>query len=318
MKKSFFLILAAATLLSAGFLHAGTPQETYIDKYSKLAVEEMQRSGVPASITLAQGLLESDSGLSPLAVKANNHFGIKCHKDWKGGTMYKDDDKKNECFRAYPSVEMSFRDHSDFLRYSDRYKPLFELRSNDYKAWAKGLKKAGYATDPAYPAKLCRTIEKYKLSRFDTGTEVPESPLKAEKPVAVRAADAIPAAGHTSESLNIKLSAELLSENGVPFVRAKKGQSYRSIASEYGLFVKEVLAFNDLSKEEELTEGLTVYLQRKKNRAARGLDKYIVSRDGETLRDISQRFGVRLKSLCRMNGLKPGASLQESDTIRLR
>ena len=144
-----------------------TPQARYVEKYSRLAVEEMYRSGVPASITLAQGLLESRYGLSELATKGNNHFGIKCHNDWQGGKVYHDDDRKGECFRKYSSPEQSFRDHSDFLRYRDRYKFLFDLEVNDYKGWAYGLKKAGYATDPAYPAKLIKLIEDYRLYMYD-------------------------------------------------------------------------------------------------------------------------------------------------------
>ncbi|MBR1436565.1 MAG: glucosaminidase domain-containing protein, partial [Bacteroidales bacterium] len=132
---------------------AASPKEDYIRKYAAVAVSEMYRSGVPASITLAQGLLESNAGQSTLATKGNNHFGIKCH-DWKGKSMRQDDDAKNECFRVYDDPFASFRDHSDFLRYWDRYKFLFENRTTDYKAWANGLKKAGYATDPAYPSKL--------------------------------------------------------------------------------------------------------------------------------------------------------------------
>lgn len=144
-----------------------TPQARYVEKYSRLAVEEMYRSGVPASITLAQGLLESRYGLSELATKGNNHFGIKCHNDWQGGKVYHDDDRKGECFRKYDSPEQSFRDHSDFLRYRDRYKFLFDLEVNDYKGWAYGLKKAGYATDPSYPTKLIKLIEEYRLYMYD-------------------------------------------------------------------------------------------------------------------------------------------------------
>lgn len=148
----------------------GTPQERYIQKWAPTAVREMYRSGVPASITLAQGILESRYGLSPLASEGNNHFGIKCHKDWKGKSMRYDDDAKGECFRVYDSADESFQDHSDFLRYRDRYKFLFDLKTTDYKGWAYGLKKAGYATDPNYPAKLIKYIEDYKLYEYDTMT----------------------------------------------------------------------------------------------------------------------------------------------------
>lgn len=168
MRKTLLLIILSLTLSAfSAPKQEKTPQVRYIEKYSSLAVDEMYRSGVPASITLAQGLLESRYGQSELATKGNNHFGIKCHNNWQGGKVYHDDDKKGECFRKYDSPEESFRDHSDFLRYRDRYKFLFDLEVNDYKGWAHGLKKAGYATDPAYPSKLIKLIEDYGLYRYD-------------------------------------------------------------------------------------------------------------------------------------------------------
>ena len=168
MRNTILIILLAAVLSAFAVpVSEKTPQVRYVEKYASLAVDEMYRSGVPASITLAQGLLESRYGLSELATKGNNHFGIKCHNNWQGGKVYHDDDKKGECFRKYDSPEESFRDHSDFLRYRDRYKFLFDLEVNDYRGWVHGLKKAGYATDPAYPAKLIKLIEDYKLYKYD-------------------------------------------------------------------------------------------------------------------------------------------------------
>lgn len=164
-----FTLLIAAILSSGKALQSSSPKDDYIRKYAAVAVSEMYRSGVPASITLAQGLLESNAGQSTLATKGNNHFGIKCH-DWKGKSMKHDDDAKGECFRVYDDPFASFRDHSDFLRYWDRYKFLFENRPTDYKAWANGLKKAGYATDPAYPTKLINLIEDNDLQKFDKMT----------------------------------------------------------------------------------------------------------------------------------------------------
>lgn len=170
MKNAKITVVSAVILLvSVSAFAADTPQEHYISKYAPIAVSEMYRTGVPASITLAQGLLESRYGQSALAVEGNNHFGIKCH-DWTGKKQYADDDKKGECFRVYDDAETSFYDHSDFLRYRDRYKFLFENETTDYKAWAYGLKKAGYATDPSYPTKLIKLIEDYNLDRFDTMT----------------------------------------------------------------------------------------------------------------------------------------------------
>ena len=170
MKKVLTAIALILGIAVSAQRDAGTPQERYIARYASIAVNEMYRTGVPASITLAQGIIESGSGRSRLATDGNNHFGIKCHNTWKGKTMLADDDRKNECFRVYDSAEESFRDHSDFLRYQDRYKFLFDLKTTDYKGWAAGLKKAGYATDPSYASKLIQCVEDYDLGRFDRMT----------------------------------------------------------------------------------------------------------------------------------------------------
>lgn len=177
---SFVCLFAAFSPVRA-YPSENTPQQRYIDKYADLAVEEMRRSGVPASITLAQGLLESRYGRSELAVKGNNHFGIKCHSNWNGAKIRVDDEKKKECFRKYRTVEQSYKDHSDFLRYRDRYKFLFDLDPTDYKGWAHGLKKAGYATDPAYPKKLISIIEEYELYKYDKGRRIFKT-KKSSKP----------------------------------------------------------------------------------------------------------------------------------------
>jgi flagellum-specific peptidoglycan hydrolase FlgJ len=203
MRKGLLLFLIG---LSSIIGAAGQSQiESYIAQWAPTAVREMYRSGVPASITLAQGILESRYGLSTLAADGNNHFGIKCHKDWTGKKQYYDDDAKGECFRVYDTADESFRDHSDFLRYRDRYKFLFDFETTDYKSWAYGLKKAGYATDPGYPGKLIKYIEDFRLYDFDGKTveqvydeggssvlpltaeedypsAIPESPLKIEEP----------------------------------------------------------------------------------------------------------------------------------------
>jgi hypothetical protein len=371
---SLFIIAAAVLLLVSA---ADTPQQQYIDRWAATAVREMYRSGVPASITLAQGILESRSGLSALAAEGNNHFGIKCHKDWKGKTMRIDDDRRSECFRVYPSAEDSFRDHSDFLRYWDRYKFLFDFDTKDYESWAYGLKKAGYATDPAYPQKLIQLIEEYDLSRFDSMTqaeagrassrsgasagkaEKPAPPAasgksssgkadkvsKAEERAAARAArraarrerlaaeevipDEIPEAPNAleeavlitpaaAEEFHFSLTRPVYTRNGVPFVYSVEGESYSSIASSYNLFPKEILKINDLSTEQRLLPGTVVYIQAKKKQAEKGLDKYIVEEDGENLRDICQRFAVRMSSVNKLNGFTAGHLLREGDTIILR
>lgn len=306
------LIALCALLGLVGLVAADdTPQERYIKKYSQMAVQEMIRSGVPASITLAQGMLESGNGLSKLATKGNNHFGIKCHKGWEGKTMRVDDDAPNECFRVYASVADSYKDHSDFLRYRDRYKFLFDLERTDYKGWAYGLKKAGYATDPGYPTKLIKYIEDYELYRFDVlnkveEKEVPLSPLVIEAPKMAK------------EEFHFPLTRELYSKNGVPFVYSLEGETYKSIAKYYHLFHKEILGFNDVAKDQPLLPGTVVYLSFKKNHTQPGLDKYIVEEDGEVFHDICQRFAVKEKSILKLNGWKKAPVLSEGDEIKLR
>ena len=164
MKK---IVFAISVILLSALCLADTPQKTYIEKYSGLAIEEMYRTGVPASITLAQGLLESGNGLSELAVKGNNHFGIKCGSDWDGKSVRYDDDARNECFRAYKHPKQSYEDHSKFLASRSRYASLFKLKITDYKGWARGLKRAGYATDPNYAQRLINLIELYNLDKYD-------------------------------------------------------------------------------------------------------------------------------------------------------
>ena len=310
MKRTFIFLAAMLVLLGALSADDG-PVERYIRQYAPTAVSEMRRSGVPASITLAQGILESAAGTSRLAVKANNHFGIKCGSLWKGRSIKADDDARNECFRSYGSPAESFRDHSDFLRYRDRYAFLFELEPSDYKGWAYGLKQAGYATDPAYPSKLISLIERYNLTQYDAlpseQAVLPSAPRVLEQPVAPAAA---------KERIRFATGREMLSSNGVPFVYVAAGETYASIAQDFHLFPKEILRFNDASPSDALHPGDIVYLQAKKNKAAKGLDKHIA--DGETLREVSRRFAVKLKALCKMNALDADYVTVPGDEIRLR
>lgn len=350
------------SMLISAVVPSKSPQDDYIRKYAPVAVREMYRSGVPASITLAQGLLESRYGQSDLAVKGNNHFGIKCH-DWTGKKMYHDDDRRGECFRVYGTADESFSDHSDFLRYRDRYKSLFNNDVTDYKAWAHGLKKAGYATDPAYPSKLIKLIEDYHLDKYDTmrpedfGTTVkvrpdenelrntihirltrkqkreakraekaekvtktdktekqvpiPEPPLSIEEPVRIPAEKA-------AETFSFSLVRQMYKTNGVPFVYSQEGESYASIANDYHLFLREILRFNDAVSDKRLEPGTTVYLQPKKSQTKRGLDKYISDEGGETLYELSQRFAVKLKDLCKMNDLGRDYVTKPGDELDLR
>lgn len=341
MKRSLLLYILAFYVSG---LYAQSHQKAYIERYSEIAVAEMYRSGVPASITLAQGLLESGYGRSELAVKSNNHFGIKCHNGWQGGKVYHDDDAKGECFRKYDTPEESYRDHSDFLRYRDRYKFLFEYKTTDYKSWAYGLKKAGYATDPSYPRKLINLIEEYQLHEFDTkpstfaqkevetGSEQKTEKKPEHKPKGKSKKHEAPQSIPTPpsqieqvkevrpdkrETFRFSLSREMYSQNGVLFVYASEGETYASIAESNRLFLRELLRFNELQEDVPLKPGTVVYLQKKKKSAAEGLEMHVIEK-GETLRGISQRYGVRLDQLCKINGIEDKNVIREGDIIRLR
>ena len=341
MKRSLLLYILAFCVSG---LYAQSHQKAYIERYAEIAVAEMYRSGVPASITLAQGLLESGYGRSELAVKSNNHFGIKCHNGWQGGKVYHDDDAKGECFRKYDTPEESYRDHSDFLRYRDRYKFLFEYKTTDYKSWAYGLKKAGYATDPSYPRKLINLIEEYQLHEFDTkpstfaqkevetGSEQKTEKKPEHKPKGKSKKHEAPQSIPTPpsqieqvkevrpdkrETFRFSLSREMYSQNGVLFVYASEGETYASIAESNRLFLRELLRFNELQEDVPLKPGTVVYLQKKKKSAAEGLEMHVIEK-GETLRGISQRYGVRLDQLCKINGNEDKNVIREGDIIRLR
>ena len=309
-------------------------RKAYLRQYSGTAVNEMYRSGIPASITLAQALLESGAGKSFLAVSGNNHFGIKCH-NWKGAKIYADDDKPHECFRKYRSADESYRDHSDFLRYNDRYKFLFDLEPTDYKAWAYGLKKAGYATDPEYAATLIRLIEDYRLWEYDGGSEgsrdqgsaeqaesagreeTPDGTVQARRrplsPSRIETPEAIDS--RQRETFSFNLSRKMYSLNGVAFVYAEKGETYESIAREFHLFKKEILRFNDLSCATELHPGDIVYIQKKKSRAAKDLNKHVWT-EGDNLWKISQRYAIRLSDLKKLN--RDTDYFEEGDLVTLR
>lgn len=327
MKRVLAFFLFLLPVFQAG---GKSHHEVYIERFASVAVAEMYRSGVPASITLAQGLLESGSGRSELALKSNNHFGIKCHNNWQGGKVYHDDDAKGECFRKYDRPEDSYRDHSDFLRYRDRYKFLFDYKITDYKSWAYGLKKAGYATDPNYPRKLISLIETYSLHQYDVkpaafAQQAASQTSKGKKQVVPdelpvppsQVEQVVPLSSSAREVFRFPLSREMFSQNGVPFIYAAEGETYRSIAQANNLFFRELLKFNDLKKDAPLQPGTVVYLKNKKKQAVEGLQMHVIER-GETLRAIAQRYGVRLSSLCRLNGIEIDDMIREGDIIRLR
>ena len=315
MRRTLILVAALVPCLCAG----QNPQLSYIEKYAPLAVAEMQRTGVPASITLAQALVESGAGRSELAVHANNHFGLKCHEGWTGDTYRKDDDRAQECFRAYASAEDSYRAHSDFLRDRERYQSLFELDPTDYKAWARGLRQAGYATDRRYADKLISSIEDFQLYRYDEEALAPAVPAAADAPALPKVAGTevrrIPAA---AESLTLPMSRKVLLRNGVPYVISIEGDSYSSLAAAYHMSSKQILRCNDLAYEQELAPDSIVYLARKKKQAEQGWPRYEVETDGLTLWDISQMFGVQLGKIRLYNSYRGEGPVRSGETILLR
>lgn len=273
----------------------------------------MKTHGIPASITLAQGCLESGDGNSELATKANNHFGIKCHRDWKGKSYYKkDDDPGKSCFRKYSSPAESYKDHSDFLRYRERYAFLFDLEITDYKSWCHGLKRAGYATAPDYAQKLIKIIEDYQLYKYDKESLglTPPSPSELAQIMLYHPAKSSPLYKYSRLRT-------IYERNGVPYIISGDLDTYQRIAGEYNLFLSELLGFNDLKKERELTPGTVVYLQRKKNKAQKHVEIHIAV-EGDTYYDVSQKYGVKLKKLFRYNGYKEGDTLHIGDEIFLR
>lgn len=287
-------------------------REDYIEKYKNDAIKDMQRTGVPASITLAQGLFESESGNSDLAREANNHFGIKCHNEWTGETFHKDDDAKNECFRKYNSVLESFDDHSNFLRTRTRYAFLFELDIADYKSWARGLKKAGYATNPEYANKLIKIIEDFQLHELEKGAQ--------NLPLTASAKNDSPKSLHKNKTQPIaaeKPAAKeyLHSQNDVPYILAKAGDSYFSIANENNMRLWQVLKYNDAEKTDIPQEGDIVYIMPKRTSAK---EQFHIVKEGEDLHYISQLYAVKLKKLYRRNHLSSEDKLREGQKIVLR
>ena len=267
--------------------------EAYIKKYRDIAVEEMRKYHIPASITLAQGLLESGAGQSTLARKSNNHFGIKCGGDWDGKSVRYDDDARNECFRAYKHPKQSYEDHSKFLASRSRYAFLFKLKITDYKGWAKGLKKAGYATDRRYAQRLIDIIELYDLHQYDTkkGLKWMKDNPNPHQPYIA---------------------------NGLVYIVVRPGDTWKSISKEFDVSRKILRKYNDLYKGYVLQPGDILYLE-KKNRKADKEHVVHVLRAGESMYSISQKYGIRLKNLYKRNKMEPDSPAPEVGTIlRLR
>ncbi|MFN5324456.1 MAG: glucosaminidase domain-containing protein [Bacteroidota bacterium] len=294
----------------------------YIAKYKGEAIEDMAKTGVPASITLAQGILESDAGNSNLAREANNHFGIKCHKEWTGETYIMDDDEKNECFRKYSNVLDSYDDHGFFLRNRPRYASLFELEITDYKGWAHGLKKAGYATNPKYAELLIKIIEEHELHKYDKGGS--KLPISSENTAATKPAKPIEnekkhvhhkdQSGNKTDGSKEKVKKGQTGD-GVPFVRATKGDTWYSIAIQHEMQLWQVLKYNDAEKNDFLKEGEIIYLKPK-----RGIpdQEFHVVEQGETIRDIAQKHCIKISRLIKLNGMENEIRVEAGQKLRLR
>lgn len=328
LRNSTFTII----FLSLAFVHSSfvfkkqTPKE-YIIKYKGDAIKEMNRTGVPASITLAQGMLESGYGNSRLARKANNHFGIKCHSDWKGPTFKMDDDAKNECFRKYKTVWHSYRDHSDFLKGKRRYASLFDLKITDYKGWAKGLRKAGYATNKKYASLLITIIERHDLNQYvkkSKGRKNKKNKKQKESEIVpiINEDEEHREENRSEEEGDDEFEIEVLpskniqkSANGISYVKVKKGDTYYSLAKVNNIPLKRLYKYNECNADTILKIGTSLYLQPKR---ARGTKRVHFFGEGENLYRISQRYGIKLKHLYRRNQWEVGHVPKNGDNINLK
>lgn len=311
MKKNILLVAFLSFFLTLSAQQDA--YRSYIERYESLAVEQMQRYGIPASITLAQGLLESAAGQSTLARKANNHFGIKTGGAWKGPYVVRDDDSAGEHFRAYRNVHESYEDHSLFLRNRKRYASLFTLSPTDYRGWAKGLKAAGYATNPHYAQRLIDLIERYGLHRYD----LKHGKVKHVGKYLAEGSESAVAAEGREESRSSVYAVRRC--NGNYYVVASPGDTYASIAKWAGVRERKLRRYNEVPRREPLVPGEIVFLEKKRSKAARSLKgKIHVVRDGESLHSISQHYGMRVEVLYKKNRLPAGYIPRVGDALRIR
>jgi mannosyl-glycoprotein endo-beta-N-acetylglucosaminidase/LysM domain-containing protein len=292
----------------------------YINAYKEIAISEMQRTGVPAAIKLAQGIHETEAGTSALVKKSNNHFGIKCKSDWEGKSVKHTDDAPNECFRKYNSSFDSYKDHSDFLKNSSRYASLFELDPTDYEAWAWGLRKAGYATNTRYPQIIIKLINEYHLQDYTMialGKMNPGDAILAKvKTETKNEPVALPAVYNEEKITEPEYSATgefKINETRVVFI--KKGTSFLSIAEKYNLPLARLFEFNDIKEQEFTDKDQLVYIMRK--RKTGNSEQHIV-KQGESLIDVAQSQAIRLESLLEYNYLKPGMQPAVGSVLYLR
>ncbi len=328
MKKNLFLTLSLGLIMPIFLTASSDIRQNYIATYKRIAMDEMERVGVPASIKMAQALLESGAGTSTLALQANNHFGIKCGKNWNGKTMYRKDDDYDDkgkliasCFRKYESVSSSFRAHSQFLLDNRRYAFLFELDPTDYKGWARGLKKAGYATSSTYANKLIQLIEEYELYLFDLGIDNTEESIVATEPEVVKEQPKPVAVKHTPRPNAPRANSVLavITINDVKNVSARVGDTPERIANQTNVDVRKLIRWNEFLNRpnQSLNGGERIYLQPKR-KSYRGKKKYHFVKAGESMFDISQLYGIRLKTLYEKNRLDPGYEPASGQRIKIR
>lgn len=302
MRLLLTLLLAAFSAGVNAQMKWNQAYQQYINQYKDIAIEQMRKYRIPASITIAQGLFESGAGRSELARRSNNHFGIKCH-GWTGAKTYYKDDAPNECFRAYRNVHDSYEDHSRFLAGSQRYSGLFRLDITDYKGWARGLKAAGYATNPKYADKLIEIIQLYKLYEYDKAKGYDKFIAQRSRDVAVGGQALHP----------------IYEFNKNYYLKARAGDTFMSIGKEVGISYRALARYNERNRKDVLSEGDIVYLKKKQTKAPKtykGRLHYVCA--GESMYSISQLYGIRLASLYKMNRLSPYYQIKVGDGLRVR
>ncbi|MDD5861750.1 MAG: glucosaminidase domain-containing protein [Prevotella sp.] len=305
--KKIIIIMAAvlsAVIPATAQMKWNSAYQNYIDQYKDLAIEEMLRYHIPASITLAQGVFESRAGLSDLVTQGNNHFGIKCH-EWTGPTQYHDDDARGECFRVYNNARESYDDHSKFLTSHPRYNRLFQLDITDYKGWARGLKDCGYATNPRYADRLINIIELYHLQEYDKAHNFDRFMAR-----------------HTGNDQPTRANGllhpiKIFNKNY--YLIAREGDSFKSIGKEVGISWRKLAKYNERNKHDALHPGDIIFLRKKRKKAPKQFKhRPHVVQPGESMYDIAQKYAIRLKSLYKMNNLTPDYQIHVGDRLRVR
>lgn len=314
----FAFLFAATFTAGQSFAQSKATIHAYIEKFRDIAIEEMQRTGVPASITLAQGIHETGAGTSDLVTRSNNHFGIKCKTEWTGEKVYHDDDARGECFRKYDDPLISYRDHSDFLKNRAHYASLFKLDPTDYEAWAHGLKKAGYATNPKYPQILIKLIRDYNLQEY-TLIALGRKQLDVNEPQWAKNTTesnmALGVSGGMKPELKKNYPDGVFKINDTKVIFVPKGVSYLALAEEHNVSLARLLDFNDLKDGDVTHEDGLLFLQRKRKT---GATEFHTVAPGETLYDIAQSEGIRLESLLEFNFLTPNVQPQVGEKLYLQ